>query len=53
MLTKKHTITQKTKTIYHQSAIDVTSTMKQLYMFSLTVGIEKKYGTFLKPSSKN
>ena len=35
--------------IYHQCAIDVGNSMKQLFMFSTTVGIEKKYGTYLNP----
>ena len=39
----------KTKIIYHQYVIDVGNTMKQLFMFSTTVGIEKKYGTYLNP----
>ena len=49
MSTKKHTITQKTKSICHENATDVTKTMKQLYMFFVTAGIEKKYGTSLNP----
>ena len=47
MLIKKHMIMLKTKIIYHQYVIDVGNTMKQLFMFSTTVGIEKKYGTYL------
>ena len=41
MSTKKYTITQKTKSICHQSAIDIIKTMKQLHMFFITTGIEK------------
>ena len=48
MLIKKH-ITLKTKIIYHQCVIDVGNTMKQLFMFSTTVGIEKKYRTYFNP----
>ena len=49
MLIQKHTITLKAKIIYHQSVIDVGNTMKQLFIFSTTVGIGKKYGTYLNP----
>ena len=36
-----------TKTIYHQFVIDAIKIMKQLFMFSITPGIEKKYGKLL------
>ena len=49
MLIKKHMIMLKTKIIYHQCVIDEGNTMKQLFMFSTTVGIEKKYRTYLNP----
>ena len=49
MLIKKHMIMLKTKIIYHQCVIDVENTMKQLFMFSTTAVIEKKYGTYLHP----
>ena len=47
MSIKKHMITLKTKIIYPQNMIDVENTTKQLFPFSTTVGIEKKYGTYL------
>ena len=49
MLIKKHMITLKTKIIYHLCVIDVVNTMKQIFTFFTTVGIEKKYGTHLNP----
>ena len=49
MLIKKHMIMLKTKIIYHQCVINVVNTMKQIFTFSTTAGIEKKYGTHLNP----
>ena len=40
-------ITLNTKTIYHQFVIDAIKIMKQLLMFCIAAGIEKKYGKLL------
>ena len=42
----------KTKIIYHQCVIDEGNTMKQLFIFSTTVGIEKKIWNIFEPIIK-